>query len=110
MKTYIDQLKTDAAEANVRREKAKSKRQRSDARVLCNKPLAQQIQELMLSLPPIQRDRPWSMEELVTRLQGRYGAQPHPMQVGHALRTLGFVRRRDWTKNGEGRRYWELIE
>ena len=58
------------------------------------------------SLPPVQRDRPWSMEDLVARLRGRYSTRPHPMNVGQALRTLGWTQRRDWTREGGGRRYW----
>jgi hypothetical protein len=56
----------------------------------------------------VQRDRPWSMDELVARLQGRYSARPHPMNVGQALRALGWTQRRDWTRDGGGRRMWRL--
>jgi hypothetical protein len=90
MKTYIDQLKADTAEANLRlEEEAKAQHPHADPRVLCDKPLTDQIEALMRSLPPVQRDRPWSMDELVARLQGRYNARPHAMSVGQALRTLG---------------------
>jgi hypothetical protein len=41
-------------------------------------------------------NRPWSMDELVARLQGRYSARPHPMHIGTALRTT----RRDWSGFG----------
>ena len=109
MKTYIDQLKAETAEANLRREEeAKNKRQHAGSRVLCDVSLISQIQSLMRSLPPVQRDRPWSMEELVVRLQGRYSARPHPMNVGQALRALGWTQRRDWTRDGGGRRMWRL--
>ena len=74
--------------------------------MLCDKPLTEQIESLMLSLPPVQQDRPWSMDELVARLQGRYSARPHPMNVGQALRALGWTQRRDWTRYGGGRRVW----
>ena len=35
------------------------------------KPLQQHITELMRSLPPHQRNRPWSMVELIQRLEAR---------------------------------------
>ena len=105
-KTYIAKLKADAEAANLRREQAKSKAHYSDKRLLCDIPLTDQIEALMRSLPPVQRDRPWSMDELMARLQGRYSARPHPMHVGQALRALGWTQRRDWTRNGGGRRYW----
>jgi hypothetical protein len=110
MKTYIDQLKADTAEAdNLRHEEAKSKTHHADPRVLCDTPLTEQIESLMRSLPPVQRDRPWSMDELVARLQGRYSARPHAMNVGQALRALGWVSSRDWSVHGGcGRRIWQL--
>jgi hypothetical protein len=104
---YIDQLKADTAEANLRREEeAKANRHNADSRVLCDKPLTEQIEALMRSLSSAQRDRPWSMDELVARLQGRYSARPHPMNVGQALRALGWTQKRDWTRDGGGKRYW----
>ena len=50
-----------------------------------NKPLTEQISELMLTLPPQLRDRPWSMAELVARLTGKYRDRPHTQHVGMAL-------------------------
>lgn len=70
------------------------------------KPLADQIAELMASLPPAMRNRPWSMQELVQRLSGRYRARPHAQHVGDALRRLGWHRSRLWCEGGEGRRVW----
>ena len=106
MKAYIDELKEVAVEASRQHEEASAKYRRADPRVQCDKSLTDQIEELMRSLSPAQRDRPWSMDELVNRLQGRYSARPHPMNVGQALRSLGWVSRRDWTRDGGGRRVW----
>ena len=77
-----------------------------DKRVLCSTPLAQQIEALMRSLPPAQRNRPWSMGELVARLHGRFHANPCAGDVGRTLRVLGWTRCRDWRNCGEGRRIW----
>ncbi|CAN1516150.1 hypothetical protein MCEREM21A_00948 [Sphingomonadaceae bacterium] len=71
------------------------------------KPLTEQITELMLSLPPSQRDRPWSIVDLQGRLQGRYKDRPSLGNIGDALRTLGWTQRRDWTKYGGGCRLWK---
>ena len=106
MKAYIDNLRAASDEANLHSEEAKAKRLHTDPRLLCNKPLTEQIEELMLSLPPALRDRPWAMDELVARLQGRYNARPHAMNVGQALRALGWTQKRDWTRDGGGKRYW----
>ena len=50
------------------------------------KGLDQQITELMRSLPPAVRDRPWALQDLVNRLEGRYRQRPHAQGVGQALR------------------------
>ena len=106
MKSYIDTLQKEAADARRQQEEASAKQAGMDKRLLCDTPLTLQIQELMLSLPPASRDRPWSMEELVSRLRGRYRLKPHPMNIGAALRAIGWQRKRDWTNFGGGRRYW----
>ena len=107
MKTYIEKLKAQTAEANRQRELNKAKNSYADTRVSPEwTPLTEQIEALMRSLPPVQRGRPWSMDELVARLHGRYSARPHPMNVGQALRALGWIQKRDWTRDGGGRRVW----
>ena len=80
MKAYIAKLLTSSDEANLCSEEAEAtrKHQGADPRVLNDTPLPDQIKDLMLSLPPVQRDRPWSMEELVARLKGRYSPRPTP--------------------------------
>ena len=106
MKAYINQLKAQTEAANRQREQAEAKKRRNvDPRVLCDKPMTIQIEELMWTLSPAQRDRPWSMDDLVTRLNGRYRNRPHPMRVGEALRALGWTSKRLWGDGG-GRRAW----
>jgi hypothetical protein len=105
-KAYIANLQATSDEANLRHEKAKARNQKIDKRILCEKPLTEQITELMASLPPAQRNRPWSMEEICLRLKGKYSERPHPMNIGQALRTLRWETRRDWTQKGGGRRIW----
>lgn len=79
---------------------------RRASRINCDTPLTEQIEALMRSLPPVQRDRPWSMDELVARLQGRYHARPSAGDVGIALRKIGWTRIRIWSVVGAGRRVW----
>ncbi len=83
------------------------KRPRETAgRIQCTTPLTEQIEALMRSLPLAQRDRPWSMDELVARLHGRYNARPSAGNIGLALRKIGWTRSRDWSECGAGRRVW----
>jgi hypothetical protein len=70
------------------------------------KSLDDQVTELMRSLPPQLRDRPWSMAELVQRLQGKYRARPHGQQVGQALLRLGWRKERRWERGFDGARVW----
>jgi hypothetical protein len=107
MKTYLDQLKSDTAEACHLRDVAKTKRSPVDPRIVSEVPLKQQVQEYLLSQPPIMRDKPIFLMSLRAQLQGRYNARPSAGDLGIALTALGFIRVRDYTINGgAGRRYW----
>jgi hypothetical protein len=87
-KAYIANLRAEAEAANLRSEQAKSKADKTDKRIQCETPLTEQIEALMRSLPPTQRDRAWSMDEFMARLKGRFSTRPHPMYIGAALRQL----------------------
>jgi hypothetical protein len=69
-------------------------------------PLTAQIEALMQSTPPKLLNRPWSMAELVARLDGKYRDRPHPQHVGHALRIIGWNYRRYWRPGYNGARVW----
>lgn len=84
LKVYIDSLKAETEAATRQRQADQSLHRRPSV-----KPLTVQVEELMRSLPPSQRDRAWAMEDLVGRLQGRYRQRPHAAGVGQALRVLG---------------------
>lgn len=71
-----------------------------------SKPLTEQIEELMLSIPSSLRTRPWSMAELTAQLQGKYRDRPHPQLVGAALRKLGWSRVRLYGNGFDGVRVW----
>ena len=52
MQSYIDKLKAEAAAQQTRHEQSKLNKLRSENRVVCEKALITQIEELMRSLPP----------------------------------------------------------
>ena len=107
MQSYIEQLKADTVEASRLREKAKAKPQHADTRILYEVPLLTQVQELMLSWPPVIRDKSISLHSLRAQLKGKYNPRPSAGDLGIVLTALGFVRKRDFSKNGGGgRRYW----
>ena len=100
---YIQRLR---AIAHAARQEQPARRPRG--RLRTSAPLTAQITELMNSLPPAQRARPWSIVDLQGRLQGRYKDRPSLGDIGLALRALGWVRVRDWTNSGGGRRLWKI--
>jgi hypothetical protein len=109
MKLYIDHLRAERERARVESKeaiRAAERKRLSDSRIQFDTPLTDQIEALMRSLPPAQRNRPWTIGELVARLHGRYNARPCAGSVGVALRQLGWTRIRDWSQDGEGRRIW----
>lgn len=111
MKLYIDHLRAERERARSETKEAirASERKRlRDSRIQCGTSLTDQIEALMRSLPPAQRNRPWAMDELVARLHGRFKTRPCAGSVGVALRRLGWTQVRDWSKDGGGRRVWRL--
>lgn len=109
MKCYINHLRSESERVRAEsREaiRAAERRRLCDSRIQCDTRLTDQIEGLMRSLPPAQRNRAWSMEEFVARLHGRYNARPCAGSVGIALRRLGWTPIRDWSKDGGGRRVW----
>jgi hypothetical protein len=110
MRAYIQSLQRQVEADNAAAATEKSSSSPGIAKTV--KHLDQQIVELMRSLPPTLRDRPWSIQDLVNRLEGRYRQRPHAQGVGQALRRLGWVRIRPGDLNGGERRMWippELI-
>lgn len=107
MSAYIAQLRRDVEEQNriqqLQTEAKTVKLRQQEKRV---KPLAEQIENLMRTIPQQLRDRPWSMAELVSRLQGKYRDRPHTQHVGIALRQLQWKRLRLYSKGYDGARLW----
>jgi hypothetical protein len=79
---------------------------KTTAAVAGAKPLDQQIVELMRSTAPAARSRPWSIKELVARVEGKTKERPHAQAVGQALRRLGWSRVRPFDSAGQGQRLW----
>lgn len=104
LKSYMDELRAKAEQQGLDHANASN---RSPVRTEhAYKPLTEQISELMNTLPPALRNRPWTVAELALRLKGKYRSHPSAGDVGQALRALGWVNRRDWSKSGGGRRVW----
>ncbi len=106
IQTYAEELRAHCDEQN----RLHRLRQEAEAKLVQSprqlRPLDAQITELMRTLPPQLRDRPWSMRELVSRLSGKYRDHPHGQNVGETLRRLGWRRVRLWSNGADGQRVW----
>ena len=66
-----------------------------------------QITEWFSRLPPAARSAPRTMAEFISLLEGRtQGMRAHAPDVSRILSRQGWVRRRLWKADGEGRRVW----
>ena len=99
LKDYIDNLRQNAVTQSTPKELP-------EQQVSAYKPLTEQITKLMQSLPNALKNKPWSMQELVSRLDGKYRDRPHAQLVGIALRQLGWSRKRLWNTEYQGVRLW----
>ncbi len=118
MQSYLQELNRKSAEAAAEGEERRRLRKEIETKKLqlelaslsaaprSVKPLDVQIVELMRTLPPQLRDRPWSMAELVQRLTGKYRARPSAQHVGTALSRLRWRRDRLWSAGAMGQRVW----
>jgi len=58
------------------------------------------------SLPPASRDRRYMMTEFTSQFAGAYRSHAAARSIAAALRTLGWIEKRDWTLAGRNQRYW----
>jgi hypothetical protein len=66
-----------------------------------------QITEWFNRLPPTARAAHRTMQEFINLLEGRTpGMRAHAPDVSRVLQRMGWVRRRIWQRDGEGRRVW----
>ena len=103
LQDHLEKLRLHAEELNNKIQ-VKNEAKSDSPRQLT--PMTKQISELMQSTPPKLLDRPWSMAELVARLEGKYRDRPHAQNVGDALRKLGWKRDRYWGNGYNGARVW----
>ena len=59
--------------------------------------LQDQIQAYIGTLTDAQKNRPWSIDELIPHLDGVYRDRPASRKVAQALRAGGWKQKRDWT-------------
>ena len=71
---------------------------------------AKQIEQWYAGLPAEAKSAPRAIEEFIAMLEGRTkGLRAHPGEVAKVLRSLGWVRYRQWSGDAEGRRLWTKV-
>jgi hypothetical protein len=124
MSIWLEQIKRDAERQIRESERSsqlkdrvkESRRIRSEAHrkqleyVESFVPLEEQIQRWWRGLSVSVQQRPFSTRDLVAQLRGRYKQRPAASAVATALRKLGFMQYRDWSKNGQGCRLWSVMK
>jgi hypothetical protein len=126
IKTYLEQTRQHAAAAVAEGEERRRLRKEIETRKLqlelaslssTPKPILPkrkpgntyeaQITEWLRRLPPAARNAPRTMAEFINMLDGRtQGMAAHAPDVSRILMQLGWVRKRIWSADGEGRRVW----
>ncbi|MEI7955739.1 MAG: hypothetical protein WCJ66_11270 [Verrucomicrobiota bacterium] len=126
MQTYMEQMRQVAAKANAEADERRHLRNQIEKRKLemelaslSAKPkmvvpkrrsvdtYETQIIEWFSRLPPAARAAPRTMAEFINLLAGRtLGMRAHAPDVSRILSRLGWVRKRIWSADGEGRRVW----
>jgi len=124
MSTWLEQIKRDTERQIEERERSsqlkdrikESRRLRSEAHrkqldyVESFVPLEEQIQRWWRGLSVSVQQRPFSTRDLLAQLRGRYKQRPAASAVATALRKLGFIQYRAWSKNGQGCRLWNAMK
>lgn len=101
MTSYVEKLQR---EVSIRSAQVKphSPVQRASQHV----PLDVQLEQLFRTIPRGEFNRPWHMDEFVTKLAGRYRERPHPRWIGQTLKARGWTQKRLWAAAYGGRRVW----
>ncbi len=65
-------------------------------------PVLERLKRLIASIPTVEKDIPRSLEWYRSKLRGVQGRGAHAGQIGTALHTLGFERKRAWSDSQNG--------
>jgi len=69
-------------------------------------PLETQIKRWWANIPLSSKDRAFQISEIAGFCRGQYKERPALRDVAAALRSLGWVQKREWVKHGRSRRVW----
>lgn len=100
--SYLDRLRQEHAAQRAQRELEKAKAAQARNRT---RDLQRSIREWWSALPPIVRDHPWGIEQIIAEAF-KDDARPQLGQLGLTLRAMGWTSKRSWTVASRNRRTW----
>lgn len=106
MTAYISRLKEEAESERALSDSQKDS-EADDARERLT-PLKDRLARLLATIPLEVQCEGLSLNTVQAMLRGRWRGCAHPGEVGAALRSVGFVRRRSWSDDGGFRSLWFL--
>lgn len=65
-------------------------------------PITERLRRIIAALPPDEKVKPQTLEFFRSRLRGRQRRNAQAGEVGQALRSLNYVRKRSWRKEFGG--------
>ena len=108
MTAYISGLR-EAVERETAAETMKTASEADDARERLT-PLKDRLDRLLATIPIEMQREGLSLTTVQTMLRGKWRGHAHPGEVGAALRSAGFIRRRRWSDQDGFRAVWLLQE
>lgn len=106
VRAYLKKMQSEADDLEVSRAKKKVYRA-ANLRYRTMESLEDQILRWWVNLPEDQRQRRFQIMDISAHCKGKFHSKPALREVAAALRTLGWNEKRDWTKVGRNRRFWQ---
>ena len=108
MSGYIAGLNAAVAVENEQRRALGNDRAREAAQSARSRltPLTERLERLLATIPANVQADGLSLATLQCSLRGRWRGKCHPGDLGAALRTMGFLRRRQWAHGAGFRATW----
>jgi hypothetical protein len=112
MTTYLEQVRvqsnTQVANKSAERNQVSAKAAAEWTERLT--PLEDRLAKLLATIPPEIKSQGLSLPAIRNMLAGKWRGKCHPGELGAALRKLGYVRTRAWSKSADGfRSIWHYV-
>lgn len=113
MPTYLESMKAMSAEQSAKASSAKTEQSKQSSNRWAERltPLEDRLARLLSTMPEEMTTEGLALNDLRRLLSGKWRGNCHPGELGAALRKLGYVRKRNWSKSDEVfKASWHLIK